>query len=252
MIDAHLHLDQYDNIDFLVETWQQGGVQKVAAAASDLASSYRILELKERFPAFILAGVGFHPEREIPKRKEIEEWKRLVQAERHSISFVGEIGLPHYELAALPDTLDDYAEVLTEYLETAGNHDLPVALHAVHDKATIVYNLLQRSFPAVRAHFHWLKAPSPIAQEMIDAGYYVSVTPEVCYRKRDQQLAAMIPDTQLLIETDGPWPFQGPFAGKKTTPLLLPDIISFLATQRKTSYRYVREQTQANTLSLYV
>jgi len=51
-------------------------------------------------------------------------------------------------------------------------------------------------------------------QNIFDSGYYVSLTPEVCYREWDQRLAKLALIEQLLIETDDPWPFSGPFEGK--------------------------------------
>ncbi|SFE74707.1 TatD family hydrolase [Alteribacillus iranensis] len=252
MIDSHIHLHLYDEVEARIEKWREYGVEKVVAVSSDLASSYRTLELKERFPDFILAGVGFHPEKPIPPRADIEEWKCLLHVERDNISCVGEIGLPHYELGTLPETLAHHAEVFKEYIAAARTYRLPVALHAVHDKAAVAYDILQEEAPRLPAHFHWLKAPTDVVKKMARAGYFISVTPEVCYRERDQRLAALIPDDQLLIETDGPWPFRGPFSGELTTPLLLKKVISFLAGQRKEERDSLRAQLAKNALRLYV
>ncbi|WP_093336356.1 hypothetical protein [Salibacterium halotolerans] len=40
------------------------------------------------------------------------------------------------------------------------------------------------------------------------------------------RLASAVPPDQLLVETDGPRPFQGPFAGIEATPELLRDVIT--------------------------
>ncbi|WP_050946914.1 TatD family hydrolase [Parageobacillus thermoglucosidasius] len=72
-----------------------------------------------------------------------------------------------------------------------------------------------------KAHFHWLKAEPTLIEEIAACGFFISVTPEVCYRQRDRKLLSHVPIGQLLLETDGPWPFAGPFADVSTTPLLL-------------------------------
>lgn len=252
MIDSHIHLDQYDEVESRIERWQRAGIEKVVAISSDLESCYRTLELKEKFPDFILAGVGFHPEKDIPPRADVEEWKSLIQVERERISCIGEIGLPHYQLSFLTDPLTAHVEILKEYIDTACTYKLPVVFHAVHDKAEMVYRVLREEAPRLQAHFHWLKASEEVVHNIIKAGYYVSVTPEVCYRERDQKLASRIPDEQLLIETDGPWPFGGPFSGKGTTPLFLNDIIAYLAEERRTNEDDLRSLFVANAKRLYV
>jgi TatD DNase family protein len=56
---------------------------------------------------------------------------------------------------------------------------------------------------------------------MIENGYYVSVTPDVVYEEEIQCLVKRYPINKLMIETDGPWPFEGPFLGQKTHPNMM-------------------------------
>ncbi|MGY4690753.1 TatD family hydrolase [Salibacterium sp. K-3] len=251
MIDAHIHLEQYDDLDKRVAKWWKAGVEKVTAVSNDLASSYRTLEIKERYPDFVMAGCGFHPEQPLPEMSDWEEWKRLVKLEREHISCIGEIGLPHYELENLSSPLQAYQEFLAECLTTAAEMELPAAIHAVHDKAGLVFDLLQEKVPDLPVHFHWLKAPPDVAVRITEAGYMVSVTPEVCYRKRDQRLAAMVPEDQLLVETDGPWPFQGPFKDTETSPLLLEKMFPVLSETNQDSSAVFKKKTSANAKRFY-
>ncbi|WP_240473343.1 TatD family hydrolase [Salsuginibacillus kocurii] len=251
MIDAHLHLHRYNDLDTRIPAWQAAGIQGVVAVSDDLASSYRTLELKTNYPDFIYVAIGFHPEQQMPTRSEVDEWRRLVRAERALLSCIGEIGLPHYEAANLPQPLESYQERLAEFLTTAEQEQLPVALHAVHNKAELVYDSLQTYAPNTPAHFHWLKAPRPALEKITAAGYMVSVTPEACYRERDQRLAAQVPMKQLLVETDGPWPFNGPFSNKETTPLLLIPLIEKIAEVKGVALADASHQLQVNAVQFY-
>jgi TatD DNase family protein len=252
MIDAHIHLYQYvsEHLHHQIERWKAAGIRAVIAVANDLPSSYRTLELKDQFPDFVHAAVGFHPEQPLPPEKDFVEWEKLISAEREKITAIGEIGLPHYNVDVLPHTLSSYTDFLARCLEIARSENLPVALHAVHAKASIVFDLLQQK-QIKRAHFHWLKAPAHVLNSIIKAGYYVSVTPEVCYRSRDQQLARTVPMPQLLIETDGPWQYDQRFKHLQTTPLLLNDIIRQLARIKGVSESRVRQETLSNTKKCY-
>ncbi|MFD1738062.1 TatD family hydrolase [Bacillus salitolerans] len=250
MIDAHIHLEQYFEIDRQIETWKENGVQGVVAVSIDLRSSYRTLELQRKYPEFVYAAIGFHPEYPLPNPPDFEEWQTLLKTERHRIIAVGEIGLPHYNLEKLQAPLEAYLDFLSNCLVIANAEQLPVILHAVHDKAEVVCSLLQEK-QITNAHFHWLKATQDVLETILQLGYFVSVTPEVCYRERDQKLALQTPLQQLLIETDGPWNFDGPFQHLDTSPLLLDPIIQTLSRLKGQDYEKIRDITLHNTKRCY-
>lgn len=249
IIDSHLHVAQYEPDE--IDRWREAGVEAVVAVATGLRSSYRTLELKARYPDFIHAAIGWHPEQPLPKAGELDELLSLIRSERPRLSAIGEVGLPHYALAELGSgVLGGYQELLGVFADAAAGLDLAMVLHAVHDKAKTAFDIL-RSRQVNKAHFHWLKATSDDLVQIVKAGYYVSVTPEVCYRERDQRLAETVPLAQLLIETDGPWPYEGPFSGRKTTPLLLPDVAKKVAAIKGVSEAFFAKQHRENIERLY-
>ncbi|RAK18429.1 TatD DNase family protein [Anoxybacillus vitaminiphilus] len=250
MIDAHIHLDQYPNVEAEMKKWEEAGIKGVVAVSTDLRSSYRTLELKLKFPHFVYAAIGFHPEQTLPNETDWNEWLHLVKTERHRLSAIGEVGLPYYTLKQSSFSLANYVEFLEKVTEAADTYDLPLVLHAVHEHAELALTIL-RKYNISSAHFHWLKAPLPVVEKIIQLGYYISVTPEVCYRQRDQLLLSHIPLEQLLLETDGPWPFTGPFANIKTSPLLLFESVKCVAKAYQKSVESVRKQVLTNTLKLY-
>lgn len=195
MIDAHIHLDQYSDkkLRTNIPLWQELGIKHVIAVSTNLASAYRTLELKVAYPHFVKACIGFHPEFAQPTSKEIDEMKQLIKIERTKLTAIGEIGLPHYEanhVAKMPF----YIQLLDELLATAKEYQLPVALHAVHDKAATALSILQKN-DIQQAHFHWFKGPKDVLSDIIQCGYYVSITPEICYLERDQKLVQHVPFT---------------------------------------------------------
>ncbi|MDQ0245535.1 TatD DNase family protein [Bacillus fengqiuensis] len=248
MMDAHIHLDQYDDIDRKIEQWQTAGVTGVVAVSTDLNSSYDTLALKQKHPDFIWAAIGFHPEQPLPPEQDIAEWHSLLHQERRLISAVGEVGLPYY--TPHTSSMERYIELLETLMITAKNEDLPIVLHAIHSGAPAAYELLVKN-EIKKAHFHWLKAPASVVEQITTSGYYVSVTPEVCYRKRDEILVNQIPLDKLLIETDGPWPFSGPFEQMETSPLLLQEAARKVASLKELDLKETIEQLTMNTLSLY-
>ncbi|KEO83458.1 TatD family hydrolase [Tumebacillus flagellatus] len=254
MIDAHLHVEMYpdEELESLIETWREGGIESVVAVSTGLRSSYRTLELQVRYPDFVRAAVGMHPEYPVPPERDVTELLALIRQERHRLVAVGEVGLPHYEVEKLgAGALEAWTELLGTFAETAREHDLPLVLHAVHNKAPLAFQALQRH-GVTRAHFHWLKAAPDDLQQILDAGYYVSVTPDVCHRERDQRLASLVPLPQLLLETDGPWPHEGPvFGGRRTTPLFLQEMVGPVARLKHLMPEELVRRVRGNTAACY-
>ncbi|PWK15610.1 TatD family hydrolase [Tumebacillus permanentifrigoris] len=254
MFDAHLHLEQYpdEQIEGLIESWRIGGIQGVVAVSTGLRSAHRTLDLQQRFPDFVRAALGTHPEQPVPPESELVELLQLIELEKNRLSAIGEVGLPHYALAELGTmALDDHLELFGVFAKLAARHRLPLVLHAVHDKVPLALEVLQRH-RVERAHFHWLKAVPADLQRIVEAGYYVSVTPDVCHRERDQQLARHVPLSQLLFETDGPWPHVGPlFAGRPTSPLFLHEMVGRVAQLKGVSQDALAQQVRANVDACY-
>lgn len=251
MFDAHIHLNQYKDIDRQIERWQQAGIEGVTAVSTDLRSSYETLSLKQRYPDFIFAAIGFHPEQPLPSPRDITEWENLLHQERRLISAIGEVGLPYYTLHEQQHTLlEQYITFLDDIICISKTEHLPIVLHAVHSHALIAYDLLTRHH-IPKAHFHWLKAAPSVVKQIINSGYYISVTPEACYRERDQELIRQVPLKQLLTETDGPWPFAGPFQNIPTSPLLIHDVIQKIAEIKGKDITSVQTQCKQNMLALF-
>ncbi|WP_172253536.1 TatD family hydrolase [Saccharibacillus deserti] len=141
---------------------------------------------------------------------------------------VGEVGLPYYsrlEAAERGEALDEagYVRLLERFVIFAARHDLPIVLHAVYEDADTVCDLLERHGIG-RAHFHWFKGSPATVDRMITNGYFVSFTPDLLYEEEIRELACRYPDPLVMSETDGPWPFEGPFAGRGTHPSMTADV----------------------------
>lgn len=230
VIDAHIHLDMYEEKDRiqLLHEMKENDVAAVVAVSNDLASSHKQLELANA-DSRIKAAVGYHPEQLLPTDAELAAILQLIDDNAGRLTAIGEVGLPYY-LRQQQTNLDvtPYIEVLECFIEKAAQYDLPIALHAVYSDADIVCDLLEKHSIS-RAHFHWFKGEDNVLQRILSTGYMISVTPEVVYRPKIQRLVERIPLTQLMVETDGPWPFEGTFRGEMTHPAMMHESIESIA-----------------------
>jgi len=233
LIDVHCHLDAqaYPDPDVVCQLSREAGVTQVVAAGTGEVSNRRILSLHERFPQQVWAALGLHPERLDTSWAEVEAVLEQIEHHRSDMVAVGEIGLPHYTLLdqrmTEPQARERQAflEVLVQAAARAG---LPVVLHAPHAMAALALEVVKRYEP-VGAVFHWHKGTPETTAAICEAGYYISVTPEVCYRERDRQLVRAVPLDRLVLESDGPWPYDGAFSGQRTTPALVAHVAEAVA-----------------------
>lgn len=251
MIDSHIHLDQYpsNQIDLLIEEWSRAGITGVIAVSTNLESAYKTLKWQDKYPDFIYPTIGYHPEQPFPKQSEIAELFALIKSEKSRIAGIGEVGIPHYT-SKNPVDIERYKELLEEFSRLSVHYSLPLALHAVHDKAEIAFDILKK-YQVKLAHFHWLKAPLHVIDKIIEANYYISLTPELCYRKRDQELAKYIPLSNLMLETDGPWPYSSIFEGQLTNPTFLFTSINHVARLKNVNDQIVLHTCTQNVLQVY-
>ncbi|SMO73023.1 TatD family hydrolase [Melghirimyces algeriensis] len=254
LVDTHVHWDQFPEgeWDAIVARSKKAGVMKVVGVGTGIASCNALIRAKQRFPDFLDIAFGFHPEQTV-NWEEVNGILGLIREHRALLSGVGEVGLPWYSLAVekRKEPADsEFRGVLEQFLQLAVEMDLPVLLHAVHHRAEEAFQMLC-AHRVQRAVFHWIKAPERILYKIADAGYMVSVTPEVCYRDRDRRWVRGIPISSLLLETDAPWRYGGPFRGAPSDPAAVRRVAEAVSQVRQASLLEVATQTTANATRLF-
>jgi TatD DNase family protein len=209
------------------------------------------MELATQHPDFVHPAIGFHPERFELTDADLEATLAMARSHRHRICAIGEVGLPWYgEMAHRDDIVARARAILERFARLANELDLALILHCPHQSAADALTIIKGA-SVRRVVFHWHKSDEATTRAIIEAGYFISITPEVAYRERDQALARMVPLDQMMVETDGPWPFAGPFEGKPTEPNLIPDVISAIARIRGDSIATVALALALNAQSLF-
>ncbi|MCM3784668.1 TatD family hydrolase [Neobacillus mesonae] len=231
VIDSHIHLDQYDDEKQPLRlSFAQHHVESVIAVSTNLASCLRTEKLASAAAGQIFPAYGFHPEQPVPSESELRELLQWMEEHLARMIAVGEVGLPYYSRQEAADKgnpfeLQPYIDLLDTFIGFAKKHDKPIILHAVYEDADIAVDLLEHH-RFTKAHFHWFKGAESTVRRMAKNGYFISFTPDIVYEKEIQDLAGIYPHDQVMAETDGPWPFEGPFAAQKTHPRMVKDVIS--------------------------
>lgn len=255
LVDVHCHLDAsaYTDLDAFCHQSHDAGVGVTVAAGKGLTSNQQILALHHQKPSQVWAALGFHPERVDATWPELEAVLSHLQEHRSHVVAMGEIGLPHYALLAQRMSQEQAQEreaMLHSLIQAAARFALPVVLHAPHAASAMALDIVKRYGPP-GALFHWHKGSPETTAALCEAGYFLSVTPEVCYRERDRQLVQSVPIEHLLLESDGPWPYDGEFRGRPTTSALVARLAQEVAQLKGLGLEDVQAITTANAYRLF-
>ncbi len=99
--------------------------------------------------------------------------------------------------------------------------------------------------------FHWHKSDEATTRAILDAGFFVSLTPEVAWRERDRELARLAPLDQIVVETDGPHPHERVFPGRQTEPWMVSEAIAAIAGIKRLDREEVASATSINARNLF-
>ena len=102
-----------------------------------------------------------------------------------------------------------------------------------------------------RAVFHWHKASEDVTRAIVDAGYFISVTPEIVYRDRDRELVEAVPLESLLVESDAPWAYEGEFSGMPSGPWLCARVVEEVAKIKRLPVEEAMYRLTVNTCRLF-
>lgn len=230
IIDSHIHLDQY-NINDINNILNYPNLEGLLSVSTDLQSCQKNLQLQKMNPK-VHTAFGFHPEQELPTEVELNQLFTWMDHHKKNMTAVGEVGLPYYlRMRKNPYSisLTAYLELLESFIKWAKKWDKPIVLHAIYEDAPLVINLLEKH-SINRAHFHWFKGDSKTLEWMAKNKYFISITPDVVYEIEIQQLVQNYPIQLLMVETDGPWQFDGPFQNTVTQPRMIHSTIDKISS----------------------
>jgi len=250
IIDSHIHLDQYTEEE-IANIQTDKSIAGLIAVSMNKASSIRNRQLRKQF-SFVHPAFGFHPEQPLLKEKDFADLLGWIRKHHKDMIAIGEVGLPHYERQKDPQSfpLEPYLEILEEFILLAKEFNKPIILHCIYEEAPLALNLLERH-SYMKAHFHWFKGSETTLERLKTNGCHISFTPDIVYEQDIQRIAQQYPLQKIMAETDGPWPFEGPFQAKKTEPAMIHHTIEKLSTLKEVPAKLVYDQIFANTKAFY-
>ncbi len=245
IFDTHAHYDdsRFDDLrDTLLEQLHLKGVTNIITCGCDIASSEKAVELSKKYD-FVYAAVGFHPENLDPKPN-ISRLKELLQNKK--VVAIGEIGLDyHWDIdKELQHTW--FENQLKLSLELG----IPVIVHdrEAHDDCL---KLLKKYKP--KGVMHCFSGSTETAKEILKLGMYIGIGGVVTFKnaRKTVEVAEMLPQDRMLLETDCPYLAPVPFRGKTCHSGHIAHVAERIAEIRGTTTEEIVNTTNQNAKRLF-
>ncbi|WP_280266537.1 TatD family hydrolase [Nocardia wallacei] len=257
LVDAHTHMDacgatDAESVTALVDRAAAVGVGRVVTVADDLAAA-RFAVQAAHWDERVYAAVALHPTRanalDEATRTEIE---KLAGDPR--VVAVGETGLDYYWPGKLDGCADieDQVEGFRWHIELAKRLGKPLMIHNREADHDVLAVLLDEGAPDT-VIFHCFSSDANMAVACVAEGYVLSFSGTVSFKNAHElrEAAKMVPDQQILVETDAPFLTPHPFRGAPNESYCLPYTVRALAELRGQDPVELAKITTANAARVY-
>ncbi|WP_067892782.1 TatD family hydrolase [Nocardia vaccinii] len=257
LVDAHTHLDacgatDAESVAAMVDRAAAVGVGRVVTIADDLDAA-RFAVRAAHWDPRVYAAVALHPTRanalDDAARRELE----TLAADPRVVA-VGETGLDYYWPGKLDGCagIEEQVEGFRWHIDLAKRLGKPLMIHnreADHDLLAV---LLDEGAPET-VIFHCFSSDANMALACVEEGYVLSFSGTVSFKNARElrEAAKLVPDEQILVETDAPYLTPHPFRGAPNEPYCLPYTVRALAEARGQDPIELARQTTANAERLY-
>lgn len=250
-VDSHAHLADPafdEDVDAVIERARLTGARALVCIGESLAAADRAAALASRYPRFLAytAGIhphdaaGFDPGRDIPRLRE--------HLDRGAVA-VGECGLDyHYDHSPR----ERQRSAFDAQLALAADVGRPVVVHTREAEPDTAAAITDARRAGVVGVLHCFTGTEELARLALDAGWYVSFSGIITFRKwTDLALLRLVPEDRLLVESDSPYLAPVPHRGRRNEPAWVSLTLARLAEVRGVGVEELGRATLANSLTLF-
>lgn len=259
MIDTHCHLDMYDeDREAVIQRARDAGLEALLTIGSDFNSNISNIAIAEKYD-FVYVSAGIHPHDSKDFTDEIynqlKAWTLPLPPPLNKggqgggkVVAIGETGLDyHYDHSPR----DIQQDVFRKHLGIAKDTGLPVIVHSREAKEDTLRILAESG--VAKGVLHCFSGDVDMAEKVWEMGFYISIAGPVTFKKAKnlQEIAAMIPDDYLLVETDAPFLAPEPLRGKRNEPAFIAHTIKKVAELRGVRPEDIDRLTSVNAKRLF-
>ena len=210
MIDTHCHLDEYDNLDEIINHMKDN---VMITSGVDMKTNKFVLEVVKH--PTIYGTIGLHPEN---VNDNYEEELRFIEEHINDekIVGIGEIGLDYHYTK---ENIELQKEVFKRQLILAQKCHKMVVIHS-RDSILDTYTILKELKFKEKVVLHCYSSSLEMAKRFLEFPIMFGIGGVLTFKneKKLKEIVKELPLEYLLLETDSPYLTPEPFRGKKNEP----------------------------------
>lgn len=214
-IDTHVHLDEFNNLEEILDRARGVGVNGFISVGYDVQSSKISYSLSLQYDD-VYALLGIHPHSANECHDEFLNWIRSIKDDRKVLG-IGEIGLDYYRNLS-PKNIQ--LEAFEKQLSLAQELKLPVSLH-IRDGYRDAFDILRRY--KIEGVLHCYSGGLHFLEEALSLGFFIGFDGPVTFRNAREliEVVKRCPLDRILLETDAPYLAPEPYRGRRNEPAYL-------------------------------
>ncbi|CAN5352243.1 hypothetical protein BH23ACT7_BH23ACT7_05090 [soil metagenome] len=246
--DTHCHLELMDApSDEVVGRARAAGVTTLVTVGIDLATSAQCVQTAGAEPG-VWASVGIHPNNAIEATDHV--LRMLAQLAQHPrVVGIGETGLDWFRDHTPPVRQE---ESFREHIRLAKELDKALIIHD-RDAHDDVVRVLDDERAPDRTVFHCFSGGPDLVERCAERGWFVSFAGNLTFRNAPalREIAAAVPPSLLVTETDSPYLSPHPHRGKPNEPARVPLTVAQLGELHGMTPEEMGAVTSANARRLF-
>lgn len=249
--DTHAHLTSdsiYPIVDTVIENAKKNGVEKIINICTDTITLQRGVELEKKYP-WIKTAAATTPHDVDTEGDSVFPIIETAAKEKQLIA-IGETGLDYYYQHS---DKKNQQKFLVKYLHLAMQTHLPVIIHCREAFEDLFSIVSQEYDKKARLILHCFTGSEKEAEKALQKGFYISLSGIVTFKKSTalQEVAKMVPLSQLLIETDSPYLTPQSQRGKQNEPMFIRETASCIAQLKNLSVEQLAKHTYDNACRVF-
>lgn len=253
LIDTHAHLDfpeLYNRLDEVLKNALENGVKRIVTISTNLNKIDKIIEISKNYEE-VYHTVGVHPN-EVLKDKNNSNYEMILNLSKNEKCVgIGECGLDYHY--GNDSKAEQKASFITQ-INVSRATNLPLIIHA-RDADKDMIDILENEYKKgpFKAILHCFSSGKDLALCGINLGFYISFSGIVTFKsaKLIQEIATLIPDDKILVETDAPYLSPTPLRGSVNEPKNCSITAKYLADIRKCEFSTFIDQLYMNSFKIF-
>ncbi|GBR70874.1 TatD family hydrolase [Gluconobacter kanchanaburiensis] len=253
LIDTHCHLDKLDDLAPAFELAREAGLSGMITIGTRFSKADTQIALTQHdTPDLrIWCAIGIHPdyagEERLPSVEEL-----VAKTETSCVVAIGETGLDYFHSGDEAKPAQHAA--FRTHIAAARQTGLPVVIHTRNADDDMIAILREEhangAFPFL---IHCFASGPKLAEAVLELGGYISFSGLLTFPKCEEirEVARMVPEDRLLVETDSPYLAPVPKRGKPNTPGYVAHTAARLAEERGVSLEEITRITTENARRLF-